>query len=207
VSPGTTPTPDDRDTVRRLVHVCAFMLDQGDSLLGAVGEERLDWQEVDPEQRVLRVTEPGPTFYADLPTGLAAVYSGRLTTQTVASFAQPLSGAAWKTIDSTYLVCNQDRAIPPAFQRIMAERATHRREIDSSHTPMASRPQVAVRGLWVRAAGARAGSACPGRRAPRCARHAGRRGAAGCVRRTENSRPVGRHVPLAGRPTTGAGRS
>ncbi|MFC5950602.1 hypothetical protein ACFQH9_20235 [Pseudonocardia lutea] len=73
MSPGTTPTPDDRDTVRRLVHVCAFMLDQGDSLLGAVGEERLDWQEVDPEQRVLRVTEPGPTFYADLPTGLAAV--------------------------------------------------------------------------------------------------------------------------------------
>ena len=132
----------DLPTVRHLVYVAAFMLDPGESLLGALGEGPLDWQEVDPGQGVIRVTDPVPTFYADLPADLAADYSRRLTTQTVASFAQPLSGAAWKAIDSTYLVCTRDRAIPAPVQRTMAERATHRRETDSSHTPMGSVPHV-----------------------------------------------------------------
>ncbi|WP_433507304.1 alpha/beta fold hydrolase [Pseudonocardia halophobica] len=133
----------DLPRVRHLVYVCAFMLDQGDSLVTAVrDEERLDWQDVDPEQGVIRVTDPEPTFYADLPAPVVADYCGRLTTQTITSFVQPLSGAAWKSIDSTYLICTQDQAIPPALQRTMAKRATHRRQIDSSHAPMASRPQT-----------------------------------------------------------------
>ena len=129
-------------TVRHLVYLCAFMLDEGDALLGAVDGQQLDWLEVDPDQCVSRVTTPEPIFYGDLPGDLAAAYSERLTTQTMASFAQPLSGAAWKTIDSTYVVCTQDQAIPAAAQRVMAKRATHCHEIDSSHSPMVSRPQV-----------------------------------------------------------------
>ncbi|WP_236787680.1 alpha/beta hydrolase [Amycolatopsis sp. GM8] len=129
-------------TVRHLVYVCAFMLDAGDSVVGAADGALPDWQDVDSEQGVIRVTSPMSAFYGDLPADLAAEYSGRLTTQSVASFAQPLSGAAWRTIDSTYLVCEQDQAIPAPAQRMMAERATHRIEIASSHTPMASRPQV-----------------------------------------------------------------
>ncbi|MGD9987553.1 alpha/beta hydrolase [Pseudonocardia sp.] len=148
----------DVPTVRHLVYICAFMLDEGDSLLGAVDGDRLDWLDTDLDRGVTRVTKPGPTFYADLPADLVEAYSGRLTTQTTASFVQPLTGAAWRTVGSTYLTCSRDRAIPAVAQRAMAARATHRHEIDSSHTPMASRPQAVAD---VITAAARSGSSRP----------------------------------------------
>jgi pimeloyl-ACP methyl ester carboxylesterase len=55
---------------------------------------------------------------------------------------EELSGPpAWKTIPSWYLVATQDRAIPPATQRFMAERAGATiAEVRASHVPMNSRP-------------------------------------------------------------------
>lgn len=129
-------------SVRHLVYVCAFMLDAGESVVGLVGGVLPGWQELDPEQGVVRANMPDAVFCGDLPSDLAAEYSARLTPQTAAAFTEPLSGAAWRSIGSTYLICDHNQAIPPEFQRMMSQRATHRIEITSSHTPMASHPQV-----------------------------------------------------------------
>lgn len=57
-----------------------------------------------------------------------------------------LSGpAAWKTLPSWAVVGTQDRVIPPATQRSMAERAGSTiTEVDGSHVSMVSHPQASV---------------------------------------------------------------
>lgn len=65
----------------------------------------------------------------------------RLVPQLTATSAQTISLAAWRTIPSTYVVCTIDRAISPEIQRHLAERATDKIEIHSSHSPFFSHPE------------------------------------------------------------------
>jgi pimeloyl-ACP methyl ester carboxylesterase len=61
------------------------------------------------------------------------------------AFASPSGEPAWKTIPSWYLVASNDRAIPPATQRFMAQRAgAHTSEVRSSHVPQISHPDKTV---------------------------------------------------------------
>lgn len=130
--------------VTHLVYLCAFLFDVGRSLVGATGGPAA-WQDVDPDTGVIRVPAPEPVFYHDVPSDLAAEWSARLGPQTVSSFSQPLSAAGWRRIPSTYLVCTQDRAIPPVAQRAMAADATTVHELDSGHSPFASAPAHVAR--------------------------------------------------------------
>jgi pimeloyl-ACP methyl ester carboxylesterase len=59
---------------------------------------------------------------------------------------QPVRAAAWQQLPSTYLVCAQDRGIPPRLQREFARRAGSVVEIDAGHHPFLSQP-AAVRDL------------------------------------------------------------
>ena len=73
---------------------------------------------------------------------------------------EPLGAAsgppAWKSIPSWYLLGTEDKAIPPATQRFMAERAESTiEEVPASHASMVSQPDVVVK-LIVAAAGATA---------------------------------------------------
>jgi pimeloyl-ACP methyl ester carboxylesterase len=68
------------------------------------------------------------------------------------------SSPAWKSIPSWYLLGTEDKAIPPATQRFMAERATATiEELPASHASMVSQPDVATE-LIVTAANATAGA-------------------------------------------------
>jgi hypothetical protein len=68
--------------------------------------------------------------------------------------AEPPPPAAWKQIESTYVVCTDDQTIAPDSQRMMAKHATHVVEWDTSHSPMLSRPEL-VAGLLADLAGAK----------------------------------------------------
>ncbi len=50
--------------------------------------------------------------------------------------------AAWKQIESTYVVCTDDQTIAPESQRKMATNADHVVEWETSHSPMLSRPEL-----------------------------------------------------------------
>ncbi len=60
----------------------------------------------------------------------------------VRAVSQKLTRAGWKEIPSTYVLCTDDRAIEPRWQRLMAARATHRVELDSDHSPFLCMPQA-----------------------------------------------------------------
>ena len=75
-----------------------------------------------------------------------------------AALSAPSGPPAWKSIPSWYLLGTEDKAIPPATQRFMAERATATiEEVPASHASMVSQPDVATK-LIVTAANATVGA-------------------------------------------------
>ena len=63
-----------------------------------------------------------------------------------AAFAAAPSGPpAWKTLPCWYLLGTEDKAIPPALQRFMAERANATIvEVAASHVSFVSQPEAAT---------------------------------------------------------------
>jgi pimeloyl-ACP methyl ester carboxylesterase len=87
----------------------------------------------------------GTAFAADVPRRVADQMHATQRPFSEAAFGSPSSEPAWETIPSWYLVATQDRAIPPATQRFMAERAgAHTSEVNASHVPQISQPNATV---------------------------------------------------------------
>ncbi len=58
----------------------------------------------------------------------------------------PSGPPAWRSIPSWYLLGTEERAIPPAGQRFMAERAKAQiEEVAASHASMVSQPDAVTR--------------------------------------------------------------
>ncbi|MCW2903315.1 MAG: hypothetical protein JWO67_5580 [Streptosporangiaceae bacterium] len=128
--------------VRRLVYLCAFQLDVGESLLGAAGGRRPEWWGVHEAQGYIEALCPREIFYGDLEAEAASAATARLGYQSLQSVSQPLTRAAWRTIPSTYVVAERDAAIPVAVQEAMAQRAHQIRYLDTSHSPYLSQPAL-----------------------------------------------------------------
>jgi pimeloyl-ACP methyl ester carboxylesterase len=129
-----------RDDIEHLVYVCAFMLDVGESLLGALAGEVPDWIELVADGTASRAHRSTEIFYADVDAEIAAACSAQLGLQSVSSFADELTGAGWHDTASTYIICEQDQAIPPPAQEAMSARAGSVLRLASSHSPFLSMP-------------------------------------------------------------------
>lgn len=129
------------ETVSHLVYVCAFMLPTGTSLLDALNHQVPPWISVDQEAGVSRALTPEDVFYADVAQDLVDAAVPRLTTQTLSSFAAPQSRAAWEDIASTYVICSEDRALPPPAQQAMSQSATNVVTLNASHSPFLCQPE------------------------------------------------------------------
>ncbi len=68
----------------------------------------------------------------------------RVTAQAAAAFTTPTSTAGWQGIDSTYIVCGQDRSTSVELQRFHAARATRSVELPTGHHPFLTRPDLVV---------------------------------------------------------------
>ena len=64
---------------------------------------------------------------------------------TLGANTAPTQATAWKTIPSWTVIGTEDRVIPPATQRSMAERAGSTiTEVAGSHVSMVSHPEAAI---------------------------------------------------------------
>ncbi len=140
--------------VTALVYIAAFALDEGESAgeASGLGGEA-------PDVLGITVIRPFPdagegngdaylnpevfpqVFCQDLPTEVGAAMAATQRPAALASLVQPSGPPAWRSIPSWYMVASSDRVIPPAAERIMAERAGATTvEIESSHVAMISHP-------------------------------------------------------------------
>ena len=67
-----------------------------------------------------------------------------MTAQSAAAFVTPTTAAGWEGIDSTFLVCGQDRSTSLGLQRFHAARATRAVELPTGHHPFITRPDLVV---------------------------------------------------------------
>jgi pimeloyl-ACP methyl ester carboxylesterase len=146
--------------IKALVYIAGFAPDQGESLVRLVTMN--PGSQIGPKTLITRKYPlPGGGEGTDLyltkrgfRTAFARDVPRRTADQMWATqrpFSQEafesLSGEpAWKTIPSWYLVATQDRAIPPATQRFMADRAhatvSH---VKASHVPMVSKTRATMK--------------------------------------------------------------
>jgi pimeloyl-ACP methyl ester carboxylesterase len=137
--------------VRQLVYLAAFIPDLGEtasSLMSAdaarhSGESTLRGvmrRNVDPDLLELDPALVGPALYADCDAADQAAAIARLKPHVGRVFSQAPKQVAWRTKPSLFVVCSQDRAVPPSLQRRMAQRASTCLELNSSHSPFLSMP-------------------------------------------------------------------
>jgi pimeloyl-ACP methyl ester carboxylesterase len=123
-------------TVAHLIYLAAHVIEQGESLISAIGGA---WYP--PETRLVPPPpDPRIALFADVPEDEGDRAVARLRPQSARAFEEELSQASWKTIPSTYIVCEQDRAMPMDFMEKVAPRANTVHRIPTSHSPFLSRP-------------------------------------------------------------------
>jgi len=84
-------------------------------------------------------------FAGDVDPDTAAVMAAAQRPPSGAALGTPSGPPAWKELPSWYLLGTDDKAIPPATQRFMAERAgAHIKTVQASHDSMVSQPDVAT---------------------------------------------------------------
>ena len=143
--------------VAALVYIAAFAPDTGESLIQLVTMN--PGSEIGPDTLIPRPYPlpdggEGTDLYLT-PEGFRTAFAGDVAPEiadqmqaTQRPFSQEafdsVSGEpAWTTIPSWYLVATNDKAIPPATQHFMAERAGATvTEVEASHVPMISQPEA-----------------------------------------------------------------
>jgi pimeloyl-ACP methyl ester carboxylesterase len=152
------------DQVQALVYFNGWMCDEGESQQQLL--ERFEGSLVGPSIRPVPFTNPdgsegadlyldpeafpdafaADAFAADVDPETAAVMAATQRPYAAAAFAGAPSGPlAWKTLPCWYLLGTQDKAIPPALQRFMAERANATIvEVVASHVSFVSQPEAAT---------------------------------------------------------------
>jgi pimeloyl-ACP methyl ester carboxylesterase len=78
----------------------------------------------------------------------------RVTAQAASAFMTPTSAAGWQGVDSTYIVCGQDRSTSLELQRFHAARATRSVELPTGHHPFISRPDLVAEQVQALVSGA-----------------------------------------------------
>jgi len=147
------------DQVKALVYFNGWMPDEGESIQQLLAG--FEGSLVGPTIRPMPFRGPDGSEAADLYLDLEAFHAAfaadvdRATSDVMAATQRPWNGAAfdapsgapgWKAgIPCWYLLGSEDRAIPPALQRFMAERA-HATivEVPASHVSMISQPEAAT---------------------------------------------------------------
>jgi len=147
------------DQVQALVYFNGWMCDEGESQQQLL--ERFEGSLVGPSIRPVPYTAPDGSegadlfldpdafreaFAADLDPETAAVMAAAQRPYAAAAFAAtPSTPPAWKTLPCWYLLGTEDKAIPPALQRFMAERANATIvEVPASHVSFVSQPEAAT---------------------------------------------------------------
>jgi pimeloyl-ACP methyl ester carboxylesterase len=146
------------DQVKALVYFNGWMPDEGESIQQLL--ERSEGSLVGPAIRPVPFTGQDGSEGVDLYLDAEAFHEAfaadvdRATSDVMAATQRPWNGAAfgapsgppaWKTLPCWYLLGTEDKAIPPATQRFMAERANATIEqVPASHASMVSQPEAAT---------------------------------------------------------------
>jgi len=142
--------------VRRLVFLAAMLPIPGRSandqraaepVDGLVPPTTAEWTSLGDEVWAVGPTTATELFFHDAPADVAAWATARLRPQSYRVMSEPSPLATWPTVESSYVVCRDDRAVNPAWGRAAARDrlGANAIEIDGAHSPFLTRPAELAR--------------------------------------------------------------
>jgi pimeloyl-ACP methyl ester carboxylesterase len=155
--------------VKALVYVNAFIPAVGESVFDILGGSGSALDVPDPTTVLDLAGYPGApdgdveaflkpatvhdAFAQDLPEADRLLIAASQRPIALAANIGPTETAAWSSLPSCAVIGTEDRVIPPATQRSMAERAGATvTEVEASHVSMVSHPDVTVAAILAAAA-------------------------------------------------------
>ncbi|KAI7356456.1 hypothetical protein KC354_g10408 [Hortaea werneckii] len=131
--------------VVHLVYISSFAASEGVSLSDVAGEPA-PWIRLTEDKSMIYPETAGQVFYNDCPTQVAEEQKKHIRPipPSVLS-AHKARYAAWKHIPSTYMVCEQDNAIPLAAQEALISQPGAQFRVErcsASHSPFLSMPDL-----------------------------------------------------------------
>ena len=133
--------------VRHLLFVSSYLPEIGQSQAAIMSEERDPVTIAPNDDGTLGVAgydveSFGARFLQESDSLTREQAWSRVTRQEASAFMTPTSAAGWEGVDSTFVVCGQDRSTSVALQRFHAARATRSVEVPTGHHPFISRPDL-----------------------------------------------------------------
>jgi pimeloyl-ACP methyl ester carboxylesterase len=129
----------DPDAFKSLVYLAAFLPSNGQALMDLTAEHGGGPGRLDGDAVVLEREEARMLFYHDCPHEQAEWALSHIRPQPVSPALEPvtLSQDRWGRLRRDYIVCSEDRAIKPDYQRLMAARACCHTisELNCGHSP------------------------------------------------------------------------
>ncbi|GAB7352686.1 hypothetical protein MBLNU459_g3047t1 [Dothideomycetes sp. NU459] len=135
--------------VVHMVYMCAFAIEEGVSLLDMCGGTPMDWwADANEKQWGVSAETAKNICYNDVDEALVPGLAEQCGLQSKSVFPSPQTYAAWKHIDSTYIVCEIDNAIPLPGQEAMVAQPGGRfvevERLHAGHSPWISMPKETV---------------------------------------------------------------
>ena len=130
-----------KENVDQLIYLSAILLEPGESM-------QLDGSkiQIDVDENLISEVKKSsaiPAFYGDVDPKLAKASMELLRAFPIVSGSQGI-GEAWREKYSTYIVCQEDKAIPPELQYVMAKKADRIIEWQCGHSPFLSKPKLVI---------------------------------------------------------------
>ncbi|MEV0186452.1 alpha/beta hydrolase [Streptomyces sp. NPDC050625] len=122
--------------VSHAVYLAGYQLDVGESLLGFHGAPEPE----NPKGVIPPAENSDAALYADVSEAETARAVQRLVPQSLRSFSERVTKAGWRTVPSTYVICEQDQSLPPQAQEKLAARAKTICRLPSGNSPFLSMP-------------------------------------------------------------------
>ena len=144
----TAEAATDVDTVRHVLLISSYLAEVGESLSSFGDGEPAPFLDIDPEGGTFTVQPDAlvNTFLQDCDPEIQRAAMDKTARQSLQAIGQPVQSTAWRSVPSTYLLCERDRGTPAQLQRQYAGRAGRVVELDAGHHPFLSQP-AAVRDL------------------------------------------------------------
>lgn len=135
-----------RSDVAQLVYVAAVLVGSDESVLDLAGEfpptRLMEHLEYTPDGFMVFSPETAINcFYNETPPEVAKAASQRMRPTAAVGMTMTPGADPWRSVPTTYIVCERDQAVAPEMQRVMAKKAGRVESIDTDHSPFVSRPE------------------------------------------------------------------
>ncbi|WP_100501177.1 alpha/beta fold hydrolase [Geodermatophilus chilensis] len=135
----------DHPAVQHSVYVAALRPERGQSAADMLGGQIPGWMVVCPEEGVVRVSDSPAVVRRALCADVEeSRFSRDVYPRFVPSSLQVLAGTSSAPTPghgTTYVICEEDQAVPVAAQQAMSARSDRVERLPSSHNPMLSMPE------------------------------------------------------------------